>query len=380
MRIAIFSQLRSPWSRQAALRLAELGHQIHFIDFKGPGNAIGYLHDRDEVFLSDIKGFRERMSGIHLIDVKLSSHIRYLAYAPTLRRICQRCEADILLTLWGGGWATMVYLSGVRPYAVFVGGGDILRVAGIHKWISAFTLKRAAIVFANGRYFGEKAHEFAPGARIFPLYYGVDPQRFFPVDPHPSPLGIICTRGFMKTYNNAYLIEALATMPQNLPVYRVTFTSPGELLEETQLFADRILPGWLRHRVEFLNGVTDDKMVTSLQNSHIYVSLSRYDGTSISLLEALSCGLFPVLSDIPQNREWIDPSLSNGLLAPLDQPKALAEALVRALSDEKTRQRARSINRQMILDRADGRKNMAILAHELEKVVRTKQNKGATRC
>ena len=376
MRIAIFSQLRSPWSRQAALRLSELGHRVHFIDFKNLRKNTGDLHCRDEVFSQDIDRFCEQMEGIHLINTGFSGNIRYAVYAPELRSICKRCEADILLTLWGGGWATMAYLSGVRPYSVFVGGGDILRVAGINKRISAFILKRAALVFANGCYFGEKAREFAPEANIFPLYYGVDTERFSPAGQPSSPLRIICTRSFGKVYNNSYLIEALAMMPHDLPEYRVTFTSSGELLENVRVLADRILPHWLRPRVEFLNGVTDDDMVKCLQQSNIYVSLSKYDGTSISLLEAFSCGLFPVLSDIPQNREWVDPDLNNGLLVPLNNPKLLAEALVQALSDTERRSRARSINRQMIMERANGRKTMAILAHELENIVRKNGCKG----
>lgn len=374
MRIAIFSQVRSPWSRQVALRLTDIGHQVHFIDFAVQGSSAGYLQCRDDVFSDDITRFQEKISGVHFINSAFSSKIRYVASASVLRRIFLQCRAEILLTLWGGGWATMSYLSGVRPYAIFVGGGDILRVSGINKWISAFALEKASIVFANGIYFGKKALQFAPKANILPLYYGVDPQRFSPADSPSSPLSIICTRGFEPPYNNSYLIEALALMPQNVPEYRVIFTSPGALLEETRSLADRILPDGLRHRVNFLNGVTDDEMVSYLRNSNIYVSLSRYDGTSISLLEALSCGLFPVLSDIPQNQEWVNPELHNGLLVPLDQPQKLADALLQAMNDASLREQARTINRQLILDRADGRKNAVILAHELENLISTKQD------
>jgi glycosyltransferase involved in cell wall biosynthesis len=380
MRIGVFGPLRSPWSRQAALRLAELGNEVHFIDFASPGAAAGYTNWRDEVFHSDVTLFRKQMAGIHIFGTRLYGHSRYVTCAPVLHRTCRRYKIDVLLALWGGGWATMSFLSGVRPYAVFVGGGDILRVAGINRWISAYALRKAAIVFANGRYFGAKAQDFAPGAKIYPLYYGVDNSRFYPVERPVSPIGIICTRGFRKAYNNAYVIEALARMPRDLPQYRVIFTSPGELLEEVRLLADRILPEWVRPHIEFLNGVTDDEMVRRVQSSSVYVSMSRTDGTSISLLEALSCGLFPVLSSIPQNQEWIDPALCNGLLVPLDEPEALTEALVKALCDEQMRSRAGLVNRQIALDRADGHKNMAILAGELEKVVASRPRNGGAQC
>ena len=34
MRIALLLSLGVPWSREAALRLSELGHEVHAIDFE----------------------------------------------------------------------------------------------------------------------------------------------------------------------------------------------------------------------------------------------------------------------------------------------------------------------------------------------------------
>jgi glycosyltransferase involved in cell wall biosynthesis len=39
----------------------------------------------------------------------------------------------------------------------------------------------------------------------------------------------------------------------------------------------------------------------------LYVSASRSDGSSVSLLEAMACGRPALVSDIPGNREWVEP-------------------------------------------------------------------------
>jgi glycosyltransferase involved in cell wall biosynthesis len=259
--------------------------------------------------------------------------------------------------------------SGIRPYAVFLGGGDILRVSGIQKMMSRFALDRAAVAFANGKYFGERAKAFAPNASIHPIYLGVDPDRFVPGTPPSSPVVILCTRGFAPVYNNGYLIEALALLPDTLPDFRVVFTSTGESLNETRALADRILTPAVRQRVHFLNGVTDEGMLDNLRSAHIYTSLARYDGTSISLLEALSCGVFPILSDIPQNSEWIDPHVRNGMLVPLDKPDAYARVLEEAIVNSSHRKAVAPFNRRLILERADGRKTMAHVASLLEAAI-----------
>ena len=368
MRIAMLLSLGVSWSREAALRLSELGHEVHAIDFASEVTD-NYLRGRDELYSGAVAKLRNGVAGIHIIPGEDVSQFRYLRYAPRLRKICKDLHSDVLVSLWGGGCALISCASGVRPYAVFLGGGDILRVSGVQKMVSRFTLNKSLVSFANGKYFAEKARNFAPNAPIRPIYLGVDTQRFVPGKPDASPVVIICTRGFERAYNNAYLIEALAHFPDSVSDFKVVFTSAGKFLDGTRALADRILSPAMRARVQFLNGVTDDEMLENLRNAHIYTSVSRYDGTSISLLEALSCSLFPVLSDIPPNREWFDPQVQNGILVPLDQPAVYAEHLQRAIRDSAFRDRVGSFNRRLVLDRADGRKTMAEMAAVLEAAI-----------
>jgi len=60
----------------------------------------------------------------------------------------------------------------------------------------------------------------------------------------------------------------------------------------------------------------------------------------------------------------------------LDQPEALAVALKRAIIDRDLREHTAKINRQLVMERADGRKNMSALASKLEAVVHA-QDKGS---
>ena len=86
--------------------------------------------------------------------------------------------------------------------------------------------------------------------------------------------------------------------------------------------------------------------------AQVSVSISEHDGTPNSLLEAMTCGCFPIAGDIESLREWIVPGV-NGLLVNPDSPEELASAVISALLNEKLRSDAAEKNRRIILERAE---------------------------
>jgi glycosyltransferase involved in cell wall biosynthesis len=360
----------SPWARRAALRLAQLGHAVHIVDFLEEKPTTGYLATDSDCQVSAIQTLTDSVASVHEIVSRVPSKLRYILGIPSLRRIARQCQADVILSLYSGGFTLMAYLSGLRPYATYAVGSDVLLIRGLNRWLSRRALTAASVVLSNGGYLAEQTRALAPKANVVPLLFGIDIEKFRPGSPPASPVHLVCTRGFGAVYNNDYLIRALAVLHEGLPEFRVTFVSPGPLLSYVRDLADKMLSPTMRRRVQFLGGVPDAELPEILRSAHIYVSLSRSDGTATSTLEALACGLYPVLSDIPQNREWIDQTSPSGLLVPLDQPQMLADALAAAITGQEQRSRAAVVNRQMILDRADSSQTMKKLSSILESLVK----------
>lgn len=68
----------------------------------------------------------------------------------------------------------------------------------------------------------------------------------------------------------------------------------------------------------------------------IFTQSSRSEGTSISLLEAMSAGLCPVVTDVGGNAYVLGPALRHRLV-PSESPKALAAAWNNALREPRRR-------------------------------------------
>jgi glycosyltransferase involved in cell wall biosynthesis len=88
-----------------------------------------------------------------------------------------------------------------------------------------------------------------------------------------------------------------------------------------------------------------------------YVSTSRSDSTSISLLEAMASGATPVVSDIPGNREWLTPE--SGKFFPVGDARSLSAALIDVLGDAGFRRAARVTNRARVEHEGDWAANVA---------------------
>ncbi len=144
------------------------------------------------------------------------------------------------------------------------------------------------------------------------------------------------------------------------------FASGGPQLDAALSIADRILPKRVRGFVEFWRGnALRERILAALAQSDFYVSMTRSDGTATSVLEAMSCGAFPILSDIPANRPLVDTAAGIGALVPADDPAALARQLHGCLNDVARYRGMQGPIRDRVQSFADATVNHAVLAERL---------------
>lgn len=111
--------------------------------------------------------------------------------------------------------------------------------------------------------------------------------------------------------------------------------------------ADRVhLLGWRDDTISLLGAFT------------LFTMSSRSEGTSISLLEAMSAGHCPVVTDVGGNAAVLGPTLRHRLV-PSENPEALAAAWREALDDRAARERDRGVARTLVEERFGARTMVA---------------------
>lgn len=165
---------------------------------------------------------------------------------------------------------------------------------------------------------------------------------------------MISTRGFLPIYNQKLLIEAIPLVLKENNDIKFILAGDGYLRGEAERMVDALKA---KNNVEFLGEVNPTDVPGLLSHADIYVSTSLSDLTSTSLLEALACGVFPIVTDIPANREWIKDGY-NGFLVPTDQPQVLASRIIASVRGREFRSKVCEINAKMVKEKASWDVNM----------------------
>jgi len=164
-------------------------------------------------------------------------------------------------------------------------------------------------------------------------------------------------------YGTRLVAEAFALAAARDPGLRLLMLGNGS---DRQRVHEPLESGRLTSRAHFPGPVDHEELSTYFRAADLYVSASRVDGTSVTLLEAMASGLPVLVSDIPSNLEWVDGE-PNGWTFRDGDARSLADAMIR-LGAQRTRLGAMGrAARRVAESRADWSKNFA----GLEKAYRT---------
>jgi glycosyltransferase involved in cell wall biosynthesis len=172
-------------------------------------------------------------------------------------------------------------------------------------------------------------------------------------------------RAWEHFYGAETVLRAFLFLAPKHPQLRLLMPGGGsqagrfKRLIEKSGFADRVyLPG----------KVAQADLPAYYHAADLYLSASKSDGSSVSLMEALACGVPALVSDIPGDREWVDEG-KQGWLFPVGDGVTLTDKIELAMQD---RAALRSISQQARVTaeaRADWQRNKLGLQRAYELAV-----------
>ena len=241
------------------------------------------------------------------------------------------------------GPAFLAALAGFHPLVAMSWGYDMQMDAHrspLMRCATEYTLAHSDLLIADCQAVAHQAAGFGfPIDHIVRFPWGVDLQHFSKENGMDAGLAwrrelgwedhfvVLCNRSWSPKYGVDVLARAFVHAAQHNANLRLLLVGSGpqaEVLREILAPVEErvFMPGW----------VDQANLPAAYCAADLFISPSHCDGSSVSLLEALACGLPALVSDIPSNLEWVKPGINGDIFAGGDA--AMLEERILALASD----------------------------------------------
>ena len=370
MRLLYFSRDYTTHDHRFLSALAKTEHQVSYLRLERRGHQLEERSLPPEIEIVQWRGGKA--------PARWQDGARLLR---ELKKVLQRVKPEVVLAGPIQRSAFLAALAGFRPLVSMSWGYDLLQDAkrnAAWSWATRFTLKRSAAMVGDCNTIRQIAVSYGmPDERIVTFPWGIDLEHFTPADKgyHPEadstesgmPLTLLSTRSWEPTYGVETIARAFVKAAGERPELRLAMLGNGS---QASLLHRILSTGGLNHtngypRVLLPGQISYADLPRYYRSADIYISASHSDGTSISLLEAMACGCPVLVSDIPGNREWVQPG-ENGWLFPDGDVQALGQAIIQAVEQRSRLPEMGRAARKTAEQRADWKVNFPQLERALE--------------
>lgn len=397
MKICYIGDSKSVHTLRIAKHFAKKGNDVYILDYKAKQDDIieekikvctlAYPEERPFQYRGETLAFKERAKISSLI-VSFNSRIKIIIelvyawlighfpfiprlpsyvlksplnselieldrYAEKAEKLLDKIKPDIVHSHYLTSWGYIAARTGFKPIISSAWGSDVLlrpKEDFAMRMKLQYAMSNSNVLTSDAKYLSQKMVNYgADKSKIKEFIWGIDLEKFFQLQKKDDSLPtIIHTRTSAPLYNVEPFLKALPSVLKSISCLKVFLKITGPLQSEIKSMIEKLD---LESIVILLDYISEEELANHYRNSHIYVSLSKSDSTSVSLIEAMVSGCFPIVSNIPANREWIEDGI-NGFLVDLNNPRMLADRILQAFEHRELRIQAGKNNLEIIKSRA----------------------------
>ena len=364
MRSLYFSETFTVHDHRFLSSLAKTEHEVFFVRLL-----------KDERDMSSIEGFRNIRIDQSLGLTPNQGFFDLLREIGAFNKIVQRIQPDLVHAGPLQNCAFIAAMASPTPLLAMSWGFDLMDI--VHRrWIwtqtAKLALRRATYYTSDALATQEAAFAFGAKREYASLIpWGVDCEHFSP-GPTPAPnkntdeFVLFCNRSWEPTYGVDVLAKAFALASMHEPKLRLFLLGNGSMgasintiLEDNGVMDKVIFPG----------RIPQEDLPDYYRRSNLYISASHVDGSSVSLMESLACGLPVLVSDIPGNVPWVEEG-KNGWTFSDGNIDMLADKILYAANHREILPSMGKAARQTALEKANWKNNFEALLRTYENTIK----------
>ena len=360
----------APFIQSIAQGLKRRGHEVEVV---APYDIlVDFEHNYDDILVHRFRYAPKKEWHImgHARATEADVKLKFLAYLLlplffcyafyTLFRVARQQKSDIIYAHWalpGGLVAACVSMITGIPFILSLHGSDVYvaKKNPLFGLTARFVFKKAAFVSACSPELRAKAMSLGASPKSFVLPYGVDVNFFTTrTDLSARPLSIVSVGRLVYKKGFEKLITAFQSVVKQYPQAHLTIAGGGPLLEN---LSDLVISLGLESVVSLVGNISWEQIPDFLHSADIFAlpsihdAFGNVDGLPNVLLEAMSCGL-PIVASNVGGVGLVISHEENGLLIPEGDVEELALTLLRLSGDRLLRDHLGSRAREWVVSNA----------------------------
>lgn len=217
-----------------------------------------------------------------------------------------------------------------KPYILALYGGALPEFARKSPRRVKYLLNSAAAIVSPTRYIQEPLSAYRSDIRL--LSYGIDTEQLpFRLRQVAAPK-LITMRALHATYNLPMAVQVLALLASDFPEAELIITGGDKGDGTLEKIRSESIRNGMARRVQMPGFIPYDELFSWIDRSDILLNTTNIDNTPVSVLEAMSCGLCIVSTNVGGMPYLLDHE-QDALLVPPNNPEAMAFAVRRILTE-----------------------------------------------
>jgi len=203
------------------------------------------------------------------------------------------------------------------PVVVTAWGSDVLLVpqkGWLYRKMVQYVLNQGDLFTADAQFLSDEMQKLTPKKiEVLVVNFGINVEN---ISINKENI-IYSNRLHEPLYRIDKIIIAFSKFMQQHSDWKLVVAATGTETENLKQLCKTLE---IESQVAFLGWVDAKTNSENYAKAKIWVSIPVSDATSISLLEAMSLGCIPVVSDLPANKEWIQDTVNGILIDDVDAP------------------------------------------------------------
>ena len=344
MKICFLGDAGSVHIRRWVEYFRDKGHEVSIISFKN----------------YKIEGVDVRFIGDNLKINEAGGNLSYIKKLFKIKSLIKEINPEVVNAHYLTSYGFIGALIKDRKLIVSTWGSDILVTPKrnvIYKKLTEYVIQKSDLITSDSNFMTEEIVKLkGKQSKILTVPMGIEDSKFNIEgrNNEKKDLSFLSMRTICSNSNIDIILGAFKRVVEKYPTSTLTITNSGDLQVQMK---DLIKDYNIKENVTWLGMIPIEKVIKELKKCRYYISIPTSDSTSVTLLEAMASGSFPIVSDIPANKEWIVDE-KNGYIVAGNNIEELESVMIKAIKNQNVVIESIEINNNIIKQRALWYNNM----------------------